>query len=202
MTSLERPHRPYTYYDQATSVCASCLQRVEAKILIEGDLVIMEKWCPQHGRERVLLADDAVYWRAAREDWLKPAEMPFRFQTPMKWGCPYDCGLCPDHQQHACVAIVEVSDRCNLNCPACFAMSGTERQNDRSLPTIEKMLDGIVRAERANHTPGVFRDTRCCAAPTHSAPDGQYQRTAHRERAGFRCTVGRIHACFRGLPPV
>ena len=43
--------------------------------------------------------------------------MPQTFSTLMQYGCPYDCGLCPDHMQHSCLSIVEVNDHCNLNCP-------------------------------------------------------------------------------------
>lgn len=144
---MTRPSRPHVFYDTATSVCSTCLQRVEAKILIEGDRVLLEKWCPTHGRERVLLADDAAYWRRARETFLKPAESPARFQTPTRWGCPYDCGLCPDHQQHSCVALVEINDHCNLRCPVCYAGSGPHRAQHRTLAEVEAMLDAVVRAE-------------------------------------------------------
>jgi 7,8-dihydro-6-hydroxymethylpterin dimethyltransferase len=145
---IERPSRPYLFYDATTSVCSTCLMRVEAKVLIQDERVILEKWCRHHGRERVLLADDVAYWRNARETFLKPAEMPFRFQTKMEWGCPYDCGICPDHQQHACLALVEINDRCNLTCPICFAGSGVHRTEQRTLAEVEKMLDTIVTAER------------------------------------------------------
>jgi uncharacterized radical SAM superfamily Fe-S cluster-containing enzyme len=143
----DRRLRAYTYYEQTVSVCSECLRRVEAKIIFMDERVIMEKWCPIHGRERVLLADDISWWRMAREQYLKPAEMPRQFQTPMRWGCPYDCGLCPDHQQHACLAILEILDHCNLTCPVCFAESGVHRTERRSLSEVERMLDAIVAAE-------------------------------------------------------
>ena len=109
-----RKTRPYTFYAMETAVCSTCLRRVEAKVLLDGERVLLRKWCPHHGFETVLLADDATYWRRARERFLKPPEVPQRFQTPMKWGCPYDCGLCPDHEQHSCLTVVEVTDHCNL----------------------------------------------------------------------------------------
>ena len=145
---IERPTRPYRFYDATTSVCSTCLMRVEAKVLLYDDRVVLEKWCRTHGRERVLLADDVAYWRSARETYLKPAEMPFRFQTKQEWGCPYDCGICPDHQQHACLALIEINDRCNLTCPICFAGSGVHRTEQRTLAEVEAMLDAIVNAER------------------------------------------------------
>ena len=73
--------RPYLFYDSAVSICSTCLARVEAKILLKDDRVFLEKWCPEHGRERVLIADDAAYYRKAREVFIKAPEMPRRFNT-------------------------------------------------------------------------------------------------------------------------
>ena len=58
------------------------------------------------------------------QDFIKPGDMPHHFNIPIERGCPYDCGLCPDHEQHSCVTLVEITDRCNLDCPICYADSG------------------------------------------------------------------------------
>lgn len=139
--------RPYLFYDTAVSICAECLARVEAKILIKDDRVYLEKWCPDHGRARVLIADDAAYYRKCRELYIKPPELPQRFNTPQRWGCPYDCGLCPEHMQHSCLTLVEITDHCNLRCPICYANSGPHRPGMRDLATIERMFDAIVANE-------------------------------------------------------
>jgi uncharacterized radical SAM superfamily Fe-S cluster-containing enzyme len=107
----------------------------------------MLKRCPQHGAEEVLVADDVDYYRRCREVFIKPPEMPNFYNTPTKWGCPYDCGLCTDHEQHSCLTLVEVTDQCNLRCPTCYAGSGPERQSHRSLEEVERMLDAVVRNE-------------------------------------------------------
>ena len=139
--------RPYLFYDSAVSVCATCLRRVEAKILIKDEQVFLEKWCPEHGRARVLIADDAAYYRKSRELFIKTPEMPRRFNTPQRWGCPYDCGLCPEHMQHSCLTLVEITDHCNLRCPICYADSGPHRPGFRDLATVERMLDAVVANE-------------------------------------------------------
>ena len=139
--------RPYLFYDTAISVCSECHRRVDAKIVFEDGKVLMLKSCPQHGPERVLVADDVDYYRRCREVFIKPPEMPNVYNTPTKWGCPYDCGLCTDHEQHSCLTLVEVTDQCNLRCPTCYAGSGPERQTHRSLEDIERMLDAVVRNE-------------------------------------------------------
>ena len=139
--------RPYLFYDSAVSVCTTCLRRVEAKILIKDERVFLEKWCPEHGRERVLIADDAAYYRKSREVFIKPPELPQRFNTEQRWGCPYDCGLCPEHMQHSCLTLIEITDHCNLRCPICYADSGPHRPGFRDLATVERMLDAVVANE-------------------------------------------------------
>ena len=140
--------RPYLYYDVAISICSTCYRRVDGKIVFEDGKVWMLKRCPQHGHERVLMADDVEYYRRAREVFIKTPEQPMVYNTPVKWGCPYDCGLCPDHEQHSCVTLLEICDACNLTCPVCFANSGQHRKEYRSLEQIEAMLDCIVRNEK------------------------------------------------------
>lgn len=139
--------RPYLFYDVAISICSTCYRKVEGKIVFQDDKVFLLKACPEHGPERVLVADDVEYYRRAREVFIKKPEMPDHFNTPVKWGCPYDCGLCSDHEQHSCLTLLEICDFCNLRCPVCYASSGPERQQFRSLDEITRMLDAIVRNE-------------------------------------------------------
>jgi 7,8-dihydro-6-hydroxymethylpterin dimethyltransferase len=139
--------RPYLFYDTAVSLCTTCYRRIDAKLVFENDNVYMLKRCPQHGFERVLISDDVDYYRRCREVFIKPPEMPDRYNTPIKYGCPYDCGLCPDHEQHSCLSLLEINDACNLSCPICYAQSGTHRTEYRSLDHIERMLDCIVSNE-------------------------------------------------------
>jgi uncharacterized radical SAM superfamily Fe-S cluster-containing enzyme len=144
---VSAPTRPYLFYDTAVSLCGTCYRRVDAKIVFEDDKVFMLKRCPQHGFQRVLMADDVDYYRRCREVFLKPPEMPQLYNTPVKYGCPYDCGLCPEHEQHSCLSLLEITDVCNLNCPICYAGSGTHRTTHRPLEQVVRMLDMIVRNE-------------------------------------------------------
>jgi uncharacterized radical SAM superfamily Fe-S cluster-containing enzyme len=144
---MTRKTRPYLFYDTTSGVCAECLHVVEAKIVMRGERVYMDKWCPVHGTERVLVSDDAAYYRACRETWIKPPELPMRFATGMQYGCPYDCGLCPDHMQHSCLSLLEINEHCNLECPICYADSGPRRALHRPLEEVRAMLDAIVASE-------------------------------------------------------
>jgi uncharacterized radical SAM superfamily Fe-S cluster-containing enzyme len=120
---------------------------VEAKVIIQEGSVYLHKWCPEHRMEKVLISTDAEYYKLSRQT-LKPGQMPLKFQTPVKYGCPFDCGLCPDHEQHSCLTLVEITDQCNLTCPVCYSESSPQRLTHRSLEQIEFMLDCVVRNER------------------------------------------------------
>jgi hypothetical protein len=139
--------RPYLFYDVVVSICSTCYRKVEGKIVFQDGRVLMTKRCPEHGTETVLVADDVDYYRRCREVFIKPPEMPNHFNTPVRYGCPYDCGLCTDHEQHSCLTLLEITDHCNLDCPICYASSGTHRQSYRGMAEIERMLDAIVRNE-------------------------------------------------------
>lgn len=140
------PERPYTYYDFTISLCPVCLKRVDAKIVFEGKNVFMLKNCTEHGFQKVLIATDSDYYKNIR-NYNKPSEMPLKFNTSTHYGCPYDCGLCVDHEQHGCLTIVEITDRCNLTCPTCYAMSSPHYGRHRTVEEVERMLDAVVANE-------------------------------------------------------
>ena len=140
------PTRKYTYYDYTLSLCPECLKRVDAKIVFENDKVFMLKRCPEHGNSKVLIADDVEYYKNIR-NYNKPSETPLKFNTKTHYGCPYDCGLCPDHEQHSCLTVVEITDRCNLSCPTCYAGSSPTYGRHRTLEEVKTMLDTIVANE-------------------------------------------------------
>lgn len=140
------PERPYTYYDFTLSLCTTCLRRVDAKIVFEEGMVYMLKTCPEHGFQKVLIATDIPYYKNLR-NYNKPSETPLHFNTKTHYGCPYDCGLCQDHEQHSCLTVVEITDRCNLACPTCYAMSSPHYGRHRTVEEVERMLDIIVANE-------------------------------------------------------
>lgn len=140
------PEKNYTYYDFTVSICSTCLRRVDAKVIFEDNNVFMVKTCPTHGREKVLIATDIDYYKNTR-NYNKPSEAPLKTNTRTHYGCPYDCGLCQDHEQHSCLSVIEVTDRCNLTCPTCYAMSSPHYGRHRTLEEIEQMLDIVVANE-------------------------------------------------------
>src|SRR5262245_52131764 len=126
MNAPLRKTSPYLFHGQTTSLCEACHALVPAKIVIEGESVYYLKRCTAHGVQKTLISTDAAYYRLC-QDYVKPGDRPLQFQSRTQFGCPYDCGLCPDHEQHTCLALIDVNEACNLACPVCFADSSPQR---------------------------------------------------------------------------
>ena len=139
--------RPYSFYGQTQSLCEVCLAVVPTKILFQHDKVYYQKRCLEHGVQKTLVSTDIAYFKRCKE-YLKPGDMPEQFQSEVQRGCPHDCGLCPDHEQHSCLALFEIIDECNMRCPVCFANSAPGQGKARSLDDIEKMLATLLASEQ------------------------------------------------------
>jgi uncharacterized radical SAM superfamily Fe-S cluster-containing enzyme len=124
---------------------------LDADLAIRDGKVVLARRCPEHGLfEAVVYGDAARYLEIQRFN--KPGESSLELQTEVDRGCPHDCGICPEHAQHTCLGIIEVNTVCNLDCPICFADSGTRPQEhgySLSVSQVERMLDSFVRAEGA-----------------------------------------------------
>jgi 7,8-dihydro-6-hydroxymethylpterin dimethyltransferase len=193
MNAPLRKISPYLFLGQTTSLCETCLALVPAKILIEDEAVYYLKRCHSHGVQKTLISTDAAYYKLCR-DYIKPGDRPLKFQTRTEFGCPYDCGLCPDHEQHSCLALIDVNEACNLTCPVCFADSSPARSLHRPLPEIERMMDALVASEGepdllqlSGGEPTIHPDSgdhRRRQAPAHPPYHAQHQ--WHPPGAGIR----------------
>lgn len=134
----------YVFYELTRSICPVCRRVLDAKILLRDNKVYMARRCPQCGPCEALIYGDAeAYVRLSRYN--KPGTIPLARGTEIETGCPYDCGLCPDHQQHTCLGIIEVNSACNMDCPLCFAEA--RPGFNLTLEEVEAMLDDLVRTE-------------------------------------------------------
>ncbi len=111
-----------------------CLERIAARRIQRGDATYLLKTCPAHGTYETLI------WKGAPpfHDWKRPKKPTgpgVSKETPGR-GCPFDCGLCPDHRQRSCTVVMEVTQRCNLRCPVCYADSGDTDGGDEAIESL------------------------------------------------------------------
>jgi len=137
---------PYLFLDVSRSLCPQCRRLVDAQVIARDGRVILRKRCPDHGWTEALLSSDLSWYRHALT-YNRPGLLPVRRATEEREGCPFDCGLCPEHQQHTCLAIVEINSGCNLRCPVCFMSAGDVPAYSLGLHQVEGMLDRLEGCE-------------------------------------------------------
>ena len=134
----------YIFHELTRSICPECKKVIDAQVIIRDNRVYMRKRCPTHGWFEGIISSDAKMY-VDSIGFNKPGTIPLDFSTDVNEGCPLDCGLCPEHKQHICLALIEVNTACNLNCPICFANAGLGYS--LSLDQVEQMLDRLVEIE-------------------------------------------------------
>ena len=132
--------------------CASCDAVMPAEVVEEEGALVFRLHCAHCGESASIVEHDAALYRRW-ETMRRPNRPPESSQTEARRGCPFDCGLCPNHRQKSCIALIEVTTACDLGCPVCFAAAGGNTY--RSLHEIETMLDACVRS--ANGKPEVLQ---------------------------------------------
>ncbi|MDR3599748.1 MAG: radical SAM protein [Desulfosporosinus sp.] len=125
------------------SLCPDCLKKIPAQRVARGERVYLVKCCPEHGDYQTLLWQGSPQW----DSWVRPTipTPPKACFTQVEKGCPFDCGLCADHYKTTCTALIEVTQRCNLNCRFCFANAGTEL-DEPSLDVINEWYQNVLAA--------------------------------------------------------
>jgi uncharacterized radical SAM superfamily Fe-S cluster-containing enzyme len=177
--ATKRASHDSIFLELTRSICPVCRQLLEAEVLSRAGKVYLRKRCPQHGEFEALVYGDAKRYLEIQR-YNKPGERPLRLQTEAVEGCPRDCGICPEHKQHACLGIIEVNTGCNLDCPICFADSGTGHQPDGyslSLEQVKRMLDASWRRRESRRRssspaasrPSTRRSSTCWQRPKRAA---------------------------------
>jgi uncharacterized radical SAM superfamily Fe-S cluster-containing enzyme len=134
----------HLFYERTRSLCPQCRRLVEAQVFIRDSAVFLRKNCPEHGWHEALISSDAA-WYLDSLRYNKPGAIPGKFATEVARGCPSDCGICPEHQQHTCIGLIEITTRCNLSCPTCFADAG--EGYDLSVAQVESILKRLLETE-------------------------------------------------------
>lgn len=135
------------------SVCPVCLRVIDAVYTEQRMGKDNEQWtgmflnksCPDHGFFSTLVWEDS---KEAFLDLLEKESEGKKTAYGKKKkdkGCPYDCGLCEEHLQESCCVLLEVTNRCNLNCPVCFASASAKGTKDPSLDDIRESLQDMLQ---------------------------------------------------------
>lgn len=122
------------------SLCPICLKVIRARIFQEGGAVMIEKHCEEHGDFKdIYWSDAAIYKRFMRyqSDCTSPNNSPQIHES-----CPLNCGLCKNHKTGTLLGNIDVTNRCNLSCPICFADAGDEL-NEPTIGQIGAMMQAL-----------------------------------------------------------
>lgn len=128
---------------ESISCCPECLKILPAIKSVEGNNVFLTRTCPDHGEFKVLISKDVK--RFLDKTFTSVGKEVYEHQTEVREGCPQDCGWCPDHKQHICTGLIEITDKCNLECPVCYF--GTSGKNDISINEFKSRLNTLLRTE-------------------------------------------------------
>ncbi|MEM3783623.1 MAG: radical SAM protein [Candidatus Bathyarchaeia archaeon] len=134
----------------STSVCPECLNKIPMKIYEENGVIFLEKTCPKHGKFEDVYWGDAELFKWFYSDWYNAKYTGTGLENPHTKtvkGCPYDCGLCTQHKSHTVLGIIDITNRCNMACPVCFAYAGAV--NYVYEPTYEQIVD-MIKLLRSN----------------------------------------------------
>src|SRR5262245_5888570 len=132
------------FHSFTKGLCPQCRRPVDGVRILRGSKVYMRKQCPTHGQSEALISGDAD-WFLKSLTYVKEGSRPHAFSTEVEKGCPDDCGLCPDHEQHSCLPIIEITNHCNLECPICIVQNRHNYNMTRE--EFAKILDGLVEKE-------------------------------------------------------
>jgi 7,8-dihydro-6-hydroxymethylpterin dimethyltransferase len=135
------------------SVCPRCRAGIDADVVEEDGRIFLDKTCPVHGRFRDLVWSEAATYHTAASRGVEGRGLA-NPRTAAERGCPWDCGICPDHRSATLLAIVDVTNRCNLRCPVCFADAASPRVYEPSFERISAMLENL-RANRPAPPPAL-----------------------------------------------
>jgi len=132
------------------SLCPVCLKRIDAaRIEVEGDLWLTKR-CAEHGEFSVPIWVGSPSW----EKWQRPkiSASPLPGSSAPANGCPFDCGLCSEHRQRSCTVIIDVTERCDLVCPVCFADSTrSTKSGDPGLDELRDRFKAVANISRGSN---------------------------------------------------
>src|SRR6266516_2673035 len=142
-------HEHEVFHSYSKGICPRCRELVDGVRILRAGKVYLRKQCPRDGRSEALISGDAD-WFLKSLTYITKGSIPLKHSTKVAEGCPKDCGLCPDHEQHSCLPIIEITNHCNLECPICIV----QNKNNYTMSRDEFVatIDGLAEKEGALDT--------------------------------------------------
>ncbi len=126
------------------SLCPECSKVIEAVLSEENGRVVMEKNCPEHGDFKDVVYSDAKLYRKMEEWSFGDGRGLKNPSVTDATRCPDDCGLCSMHTSHTGMGTVDLTNRCDLTCPVCFANANVQGYlYEPALAQIRVMLQAL-----------------------------------------------------------
>ena len=102
------------------SLCPECGKTLDAEVFSEDGKVFIKKTCDEHGEfKNTYWGNEELYNRA---DSFTPSITSVENPSVDDFtSCPDNCGLCSKHETSTVLGLIDVTNRCNLRCPVCFA---------------------------------------------------------------------------------
>lgn len=153
--------RPYTPLRMVLTVCGRCFseepdREVDYQTdILQGNLILMDgkvyllRHCQRgHGEVVSLYEEDYGLWEYLQQ-WRVPTKqiIPDTVGNNLPIPLSYMHGLGDLQTQHSCILLLDITENCNLNCPTCFAASGTGVNKYVRLEHIMRSLDTAIQRE-------------------------------------------------------
>lgn len=125
------------------SLCPECLDTIDADVYEDQGKIMIKKECKKHGEFiNTYWSNSKIYQVASDYDYQgEGLENP---QTSVEELCPANCGLCAEHESHTILGLIDVTNRCNLRCPVCFANAAVSKYiYEPSYEEIRQMLRNL-----------------------------------------------------------
>ena len=142
------------FIKKTKSLCPECLDIVDADVYEDQGKIMIKKECKIHGKfENTYWSSSEKYYIASDYDYTgKGVNNP---RTTVEGDCPSNCGLCSEHESHTILGLIDVTNRCNLRCPVCFANAAVSKKlYEPSFEEIRMMLRNL-RSNEPVPTPAI-----------------------------------------------
>lgn len=150
ISNLSQPGSKSGLPQDTMSLCPECLSVLPAVLYKDKDRVWMSKTCPEHGEFIELISSDVAFFEKMDRWGTYSGPGVDRPVSETVRGCPWDCGLCASHQSSAMMINIDLTNRCNLRCPVCFANANASgRVYEVTVEQVQEMMDRSMKINTA-----------------------------------------------------